>query len=61
MLTARKMEEDVLKGVENGAIDYISKPFSNKILLARIKAHLENAGITKPGIPFAITASPAKI
>lgn len=45
MLTARKMEEDVLKGFENGAIDYISKPFSNNILLARIKAHLENSGI----------------
>lgn len=41
MLTARKMEEDVLQGFEYGAIDYISKPFSNKILLARIKAHLE--------------------
>ena len=37
------MEEDVLKGFKNGAIDYISKPFSNKILLARIKAHLLNA------------------
>ena len=45
MLTARKMEEDILKGFENGAIDYISKPFSNKILLARIKAHLEKTGI----------------
>lgn len=43
MLTAKKMEEDVLKGFENGAIDYISKPFSNKILLARIKAHLINS------------------
>ena len=42
MLTAKKMEEDVLKGFDSGAIDYISKPFSNKILLARIKAHLEN-------------------
>jgi two-component system phosphate regulon response regulator PhoB len=42
MLTAKKMEEDVLEGFESGAIDYISKPFSNKILLARIKAHLEN-------------------
>ena len=41
MLTARKMEKDVLQGFENGAIDYISKPFSNKILLARIKAHLK--------------------
>ena len=43
MLTARKMEEDILQGFENGAIDYIAKPFSNKILLARIKAHLENS------------------
>lgn len=42
MLTAKKMEEDILEGFESGAIDYISKPFSNKILLARIKAHLYN-------------------
>ena len=42
MLTAKKMEEDVLEGFESGAIDYISKPFSNKILLARVKAHLNN-------------------
>lgn len=42
MLTAKKMEEDILQGFQNGAIDYIPKPFSNKILLARIKAHLAN-------------------
>ena len=42
MLTAKKMEDDVLEGFESGAIDYISKPFNNKILLARIKAHLNN-------------------
>ncbi len=42
MLTAKKMEEDILEGFESGAIDYISKPFSNKILLARVKAHLNN-------------------
>ncbi len=42
MLTAKKMEEDILEGFEAGAIDYISKPFSNKILLARVKAHLNN-------------------
>ena len=46
MLTARKMEEDILKGFENGAIDYVSKPFSNKILLARVNAHLSNSNIT---------------
>lgn len=40
MLTAKKMEEDIVKGFECGAIDYITKPFSNKILLARIHAHL---------------------
>lgn len=42
MLTAKKMEEDILEGFASGAIDYISKPFSNKVLLARIKAHLCN-------------------
>lgn len=40
MLTAKKMEEDILDGFASGAIDYVTKPFSNKILLARIKAHL---------------------
>lgn len=42
MLTAKNLEEDILKGFEYGAIDYISKPFSNKILLARTRAHLSN-------------------
>jgi len=42
MLTAKKMEEDILSGFESGAVDYVTKPFSNKILLARIKAHLTN-------------------
>ena len=46
MLTAKKMEEDIIMGFENGAVDYISKPFSSKILLARIKAHLKNINLT---------------
>ncbi len=43
MLTAKKMESDILEGFKSGAVDYIEKPFSNKILLARIKAHLMNS------------------
>ena len=41
MLTAKKMEEDILRGFESGAVDYVTKPFNNKILLARINAHLQ--------------------
>lgn len=35
-LTARDMEEDALRGYESGAEDYITKPFSMKILLKKI-------------------------
>ncbi len=52
MLTARKKEEDILKGFETGAIDYIEKPFSNKILLAKIKAHLSNLKLNNSIIKY---------
>lgn len=41
MLTARGDSEDEVFGFEMGADDYITKPFNNKVLLARIKALLK--------------------
>ncbi len=40
MLTAKGEESDIVTGLELGADDYIPKPFSTKILLARVKAVL---------------------
>lgn len=40
MLTAKSMEEDKLAGLNSGADDYVTKPFSPRELLARAKALL---------------------
>ena len=40
MLTAKGEEADIVTGLESGADDYITKPFSPRVLLARIKAVL---------------------
>jgi two-component system, OmpR family, alkaline phosphatase synthesis response regulator PhoP len=40
MLTAKSEEADVVAGLELGADDYLTKPFSPRVLLARIKAQL---------------------
>ena len=43
MLTARGSEDDMVRGLETGADDYITKPFSTKELLARIKTVLRRS------------------
>lgn len=40
MLTARSEEQDIVRGLEIGADDYVTKPFSREVLLARIRAVL---------------------
>src|SRR5262245_31267865 len=44
MLTARAEETDQVEGFAKGADDYVTKPFSNKVLLQRVKALLRRAG-----------------
>jgi CheY-like chemotaxis protein len=40
-LTAKTETADIVKGLESGAVDYISKPFNSTELLARVNTHLE--------------------
>lgn len=47
LVTARGEEEDKIRGLETGADDYITKPFSPRELAARVKAVLRRAG--RPG------------
>lgn len=47
MLTARSEDADTVRGLDVGADDYITKPFSNEALLARIRALLRRAGTSR--------------
>lgn len=49
MVTAKSGEDDVIAGLDAGADDYIIKPFSPRVLMARIRANLRNAGGTGTG------------
>ncbi|EGL18216.1 response regulator YycF [Paenibacillus chitinolyticus] len=48
MLTAKDTELDKVLGLEMGADDYVTKPFGNRELLARVKAHLRRQSKTTP-------------
>ncbi|XUL93292.1 response regulator [Streptomyces galilaeus] len=51
MLTARSTEDDVLLGLELGADDYMTKPYSPRELMARIRTVLRRSGRTTEGRP----------
>lgn len=40
-LTAKTVEEDIVKGFQLGAVDYVTKPFRPEELIARVRTHLE--------------------
>lgn len=50
MLTVRSAEEDLVHALDRGADDYLTKPFSPRTLLARVRALLRRAGVEKPSI-----------
>lgn len=41
VLTGKKSEEDIVRGLELGALDYISKPFSPTVVVAKIRKALQ--------------------
>jgi DNA-binding response OmpR family regulator len=48
MLTARSTEDDHVHGLDQGADDYLTKPFSPQTLLAHVRALLRRSGMDRP-------------
>src|SRR5947208_313632 len=57
MLSAREEEIDKVLGLELGADDYLTKPFSLRELLARVRAMLRRSEILCPQPPLALTTT----
>ena len=61
MLTAKDMENDKIEGLELGADDYITKPFSIKELLARISSVLRRYNISRDNTEDILTIGNLKV
>ncbi len=61
MLTARDSEIDKVVGLELGADDYVTKPYSSRELLARIKAVLRRLSEPEDLLPATIEAGPVRM
>lgn len=58
MLTAKAGEIDEIAGLTAGSDDYVTKPFSVKVLLARIEALLRRRGVATPGETEVVSLGP---
>ena len=56
LVTARDADIDVVVGLDAGANDYVTKPFSMNVLLARVRAHLRNTASADPEAPIEVGA-----
>ena len=61
MLTAKDGEIDKVVGLEMGADDYVTKPFSSRELLARVRAVLRRNGEPEDLLPATTEAGPVRI
>lgn len=61
MLTAKDSEIDKVVGLELGADDYVTKPFSSRELVARIRAVLRRRGEDETLTPTALEAGPVRM
>jgi two-component system response regulator RegX3 len=61
MLTAKDSEVDKVVGLELGADDYVTKPFSSRELVARIRAVLRRRGDAEELAPAVLEAGPVRM
>jgi two-component system response regulator RegX3 len=61
MVTAKDSEVDKVVGLELGADDYVTKPFSSRELVARIRAVLRRAGEPEELVPATLEAGPVRM
>ena len=61
MVTAKDGEVDKVVGLELGADDYVTKPFSSRELVARIRAVLRRRGEPEEMLPCILVAGPVRI
>jgi two-component system response regulator RegX3 len=61
ILTAKDAEADKVAGLELGADDYVTKPFSMRELVSRVRAHLRRAGMPAPAAEEVLRGGPVEM